>query len=80
LRDLELGGGTELYLGVVHARDGVAGTKARIAAARRQGRLDRSRIRHDWIDPLLEPRDIAPRSPSQSGVGRAPHGNHFDCD
>src|SRR5262245_50903720 len=35
LRDLKLGTGTELYLGVVHARDGVAGTKARIAAARR---------------------------------------------
>jgi hypothetical protein len=35
LRDLKLGAGTELYLGVVHARDGVAGTRARIAAARR---------------------------------------------
>ena len=27
-----------------------------------------------------EPRDVAPWSPSQAGVGRAPHGNHFDCD
>ena len=27
--------GTELYLGVVHAKDGVAGAQARIAAARR---------------------------------------------
>ena len=35
LRDLKLGDGTELFLGVVHAKDGVAGTKARIAAARR---------------------------------------------
>jgi hypothetical protein len=34
-RDLKLSDGTELYLGVVHAKDGVAGTKARIAAARR---------------------------------------------
>jgi hypothetical protein len=32
---LKLGAGTELYLGVVHARDGVEGTKARMAAARR---------------------------------------------
>src|SRR5262249_61162273 len=30
LRDLKLGAGTELYLGVVHARDGVAGTRARM--------------------------------------------------
>ena len=35
LRDLKLGDGIELFLGVVHAKDGVAGTKARIAAARR---------------------------------------------
>jgi hypothetical protein len=35
LADLKLGTGTELFLGVVHARDGVEGTKARIAAARR---------------------------------------------
>ena len=34
-RDLKLTDGTELYLGVVHAQDGVAGTKARIATARR---------------------------------------------
>jgi hypothetical protein len=34
-RDLKLASGTELYLGVVHAQDGVAGTQARIAAARR---------------------------------------------
>jgi hypothetical protein len=33
--DLKMTPGTELYLGVVHAKDGVAGTKARIAAARR---------------------------------------------
>jgi hypothetical protein len=33
--DLKLPASTELYLGVVHAKDGVAGTKARIAAARR---------------------------------------------
>jgi hypothetical protein len=33
LRGLRLGGATELYLGLVHARDGVEGTKARIAAA-----------------------------------------------
>jgi hypothetical protein len=33
--DLALPAGTELYLGVVHARDGVAGANARIAAARR---------------------------------------------
>src|SRR5882757_8004838 len=32
---LALPPGTELYLGVVHAKDGVAGTEARIAAARR---------------------------------------------
>jgi methionine synthase II (cobalamin-independent) len=35
LRDLKLTAGTELFLGVVHVSDGVAGTKARIAAARR---------------------------------------------
>ncbi len=35
LRDLKLGDGTALFLGLVHAKDGVAGTKARIAAARR---------------------------------------------
>jgi len=35
LADLALGDGTELFLGLVHAKDGVAGTKARIAAARR---------------------------------------------
>ena len=34
-RDLKLSDGTALFLGVVHAKDGVAGTKARIAAARR---------------------------------------------
>jgi hypothetical protein len=33
--DLRLPAGTELYLGVVHARDGVEGAKARIAAASR---------------------------------------------
>ena len=33
-RDLKLPAGTELFLGVVHAKDGVEGTKARIAAAR----------------------------------------------
>jgi hypothetical protein len=32
---LALQGGTELYLGVVHAGDGVEGAKARIAAASR---------------------------------------------
>jgi hypothetical protein len=35
LRDLKLGDGTTLFLGLVHAKDGVPGTKARIAAARR---------------------------------------------
>jgi hypothetical protein len=35
LRDLRLGDGTALFLGVVHAADGVAGAKARIAAAGR---------------------------------------------
>jgi hypothetical protein len=35
LRDLKLGDGTALFLGLVHAKDGAAGTKARIAAARR---------------------------------------------
>jgi methionine synthase II (cobalamin-independent) len=34
-RDLELGPGTELFLGLVHAKVGKNGTKARIAAARR---------------------------------------------
>jgi hypothetical protein len=34
-RDLKLSAGTELFLGVVHAEDGVEGTMARIAAARR---------------------------------------------
>jgi hypothetical protein len=34
-RDLKLSPGTELYLGVVHAKDGVAGTQTRIEAARR---------------------------------------------
>jgi hypothetical protein len=35
LRELKLGDGTALFLGLVHAKDGVEGTKARIAAARR---------------------------------------------
>lgn len=35
LRDLTLGAGTKLYLGVVHASDGVDGARARIAAAQR---------------------------------------------
>jgi hypothetical protein len=35
LSDLALDPGTELYLGVVHSKDGVEGTKARIAAAGR---------------------------------------------
>jgi methionine synthase II (cobalamin-independent) len=34
-RDLALGDGTELFLGLVHAKGGVAGTKARLDAARR---------------------------------------------
>ena len=34
-RDLKLGNGTALFLGLVHAKDGVDGAKARIAAARR---------------------------------------------
>ena len=34
-RDLAPAAGTELYLGVVHAKDGVEGAKARIATARR---------------------------------------------
>jgi hypothetical protein len=33
--DLRLPKGTELYLGVVHAKDGPAGARARIAAAKR---------------------------------------------
>jgi hypothetical protein len=35
LRNLRLAPGTELYLGLVHAKDGVEGTKARIDVARR---------------------------------------------
>jgi len=35
LRSLELGRSTELYLGVVHAEDGVEGTTRRMAAARK---------------------------------------------
>jgi methionine synthase II (cobalamin-independent) len=35
LGDLKLKDGTQLFLGVVHAKDGVEGAKARIAAARR---------------------------------------------
>jgi hypothetical protein len=35
LRDLKLAPGTELFLGVVHARDGVEGAQARMAAAQR---------------------------------------------
>ena len=35
LGGLALGAGTELYLGLVHASDGVAGTKRRMAAARK---------------------------------------------
>jgi hypothetical protein len=34
-RELRLSPGTELYLGVVHAKDGVEGTRARVDAARR---------------------------------------------
>jgi hypothetical protein len=35
LRSLKLGSSAELYLGLVHAKDGVAGTMRRIAAARK---------------------------------------------
>ena len=35
LRHLKLAPGTELYLGLVHAKDGVEGTRARLASARR---------------------------------------------
>jgi len=35
LAGLKLGAGTELYLGLVHAADGIAGTKRRMAAARK---------------------------------------------
>jgi hypothetical protein len=35
LRGLKLAPGTELYLGLVHARDGVPGTNARVDIARR---------------------------------------------
>jgi hypothetical protein len=35
LQDLKLPAGTELYLGLVHGRDGVAGTKRRMAVARK---------------------------------------------
>jgi methionine synthase II (cobalamin-independent) len=35
LADLRLKDGTELFLGIVHAKDGVEGAKARMAAARR---------------------------------------------
>jgi methionine synthase II (cobalamin-independent) len=35
--DLKLKDGTELFLGIVHAKDGVEGAKARMAAARRYG-------------------------------------------
>jgi len=34
-RDLKLGDGTELFLGLVHAKDGVEGTRARLATAQR---------------------------------------------
>jgi methionine synthase II (cobalamin-independent) len=34
-RDLKLGDGTELFLGLVHAKAGVEGTRARLAAAQR---------------------------------------------
>jgi methionine synthase II (cobalamin-independent) len=35
LRELKLAPGTELYLGLVHAKDGVEGSRARIEVARR---------------------------------------------
>ncbi len=35
LKNLQLGPGTELYLGLVHVKDGVEGTKTRIAAAKK---------------------------------------------
>jgi len=35
LKDLQLQPGTELYLGLVHAQDGIEGTKKRIAAAKK---------------------------------------------
>jgi hypothetical protein len=35
LRDLRLPSGTEFYLGLVHAKDGVAGTLKRMATARK---------------------------------------------
>ncbi|MGH2364776.1 MAG: hypothetical protein ACRDHX_09005 [Chloroflexota bacterium] len=35
LRGLQLGPNTEVYLGLVHAQDGVEGTAKRIAAARK---------------------------------------------
>lgn len=35
LQNLKLGANTELYLGIVHARDGIEGTNKRLAAARK---------------------------------------------
>ena len=35
LEKLQLGTGTELYLGLVHAQDGIEGTTRRMAAAKR---------------------------------------------
>jgi hypothetical protein len=35
LKDLKLAGGTELYLGLIHAKDGVEGAKRRLAVAAR---------------------------------------------
>ena len=35
LKNLQLGPGTELYLGLVHAKDGVEGTKRRIATVKK---------------------------------------------
>ena len=48
LRNLQLGTGTELYLGLVHARDGVEGTARRMAAARKHvsDLRHRLRVRH----------------------------------
>jgi len=57
LANLRLDQGTELYLGLVHAQDGVEGTKNRIAAANKYVPLHGGRSQHvsRWTARTISP-------------------------
>ncbi|MGE0733522.1 MAG: hypothetical protein AB7G15_04420 [Alphaproteobacteria bacterium] len=61
LAELKLPAGTELYLGLVHHKDGVAGTRARIATAQKYApsfgigtECGLGRVPPEWVGDLLD--------------------------